>query len=143
MKTTKLMMGAVAAVLLATGCGGGTSPEEACDQYQSSLKKMDTKLAACLDGFSFASMYDKTSCVADVKGCSDDDIDNALAQLDCGVNLMTCDAFATQEAADALQAKLDACEAKYPVSASCDGTTVDVGTNSTVRQALQQLRSRR
>jgi hypothetical protein len=140
MKTTmKMWMGAAAAVLMATGCGG-SSAEDACEQLESSFKKADTKLSACLGGISFASLYDEAACIEGAEECSDKDLDNSIAQFDCMVDAMSCSAMAADP--EAVQAKLDACETKYPVGTSCGDVDVDLNSNAALRQAKSLMRNR-
>jgi hypothetical protein len=139
MKTTmKLWMGAAVAILMATGCGGTPSPEEACEQVESSFKELDEKLDDCNQGFLFASLYNQAACIEGTEACSDKDIENTLSRLDCVVDLMSCAALVSEST----DAKLEACEDEFPVSASCDEGTVEVGSNSVVRAAKGMLRNR-
>jgi hypothetical protein len=135
MKTMmKLMVGAAAAMLMATGCGGETSPEEACEKMKDSLASVEKEMSSCLGGEDLFDTFDTQACVAAAKECSADDLENVVAQMDCGFDLFTCDAFESDAAFEELMTKLAKCEKDHPVSASCQGP--DVGLESVGRQAM-------
>lgn len=140
MRSMKLFVGVAAALALGTGCGGGVTAEEACDQMEESLNDVETRMSSCLGGEDVFGQFDTAACVEAAEACSDEDRENVVAQIDCAFGLFTCEAFETEAAMAEMMAKAEQCEKDHPVSASCSGP--DVGVQSVTRRAMQ-LRSAR
>lgn len=138
MTTKKQWLGAVAALLMAAGCGGDTSPEEACDSIVEATRDADDRLRTCLPpGETFSEQVDRAACVQALGDCSEEDIENGLDQLNCTLDAFTCESFEDEAAANETLEKIEKCERDNPVSAACDAG--DVSGNSAARKALKRL----
>ncbi len=138
MKSMKLWMAVAVAVALGTGCGGGMSAEDACNEVEDGLNKVEDRMESCLGGEEIFGPFDTEACVEGASECSDDDRENAVAQMNCALDLFTCENFEDDAKFEEMMEKLEKCEDDHPVSASCEG--VDVGVQSASRKAMK-LRS--